>query len=393
MIKQKKIAILGSTGSVGQQVLDVINENPGLYKVSALTAHNNAELLIKQAIQHKPEAVIITNEKYYHVVKEALSPHTDIAVHTGFDSLVHVSEIADFELFFNALLGLSALEPALHAIANGKSIALANKECMVAGGNLVMEAAKKHGTTIIPVDSEHSAIFQCLRGEDMASIEKIYLTASGGPFRTMPKPLLYHVTAKEALKHPNWNMGKKISIDSATLINKGMEAIAAKWLFGLTSSQICYVLHPQSVVHSMVQFCDGSIKTQWSIPDMKLPIHYALAYPQRIHSAYERLDFEKRQILDFESINVKDHPCLELADFALKKGGNLPCCMSAANDMAVDAFLKEKVGFMHIPEIIESCMGACTLNPEPSLEEILETDTAARITAQEAIARILTKSH
>lgn len=393
MTKQKKIAILGSTGSVGQQLLDVICENPSLYKVSVLTAQDNSELLVKQAIQHKPEAVIISNEKLYHIVKDALSHHNNIAVYTGKDSIINVSEIADFQLLFNALLGLSGLEPTLKAIAHGKIIAMANKECMVAGGNLVMEAAKKYGTTIIPVDSEHSAIFQCLRGEEPASVEKIYLTASGGPFRKMPKQELYRVSPKEALKHPNWNMGKKISIDSATLINKGMEAIASTWLFGLNHSQIGYVMHPQSVVHSMVQFVDGSMKTQWSIPDMKLPIHYALSYPKRIPSAYERLSFKKQQALDFEIIDINDYPCLELADVALRKGGNMPCCLSAANDIAVDAFLREVIGFMQIPEIIETCMKACTLIPNPSLNEIINTDITTRITARETITGILTKNH
>ncbi len=392
MVEQQEIAVLGSTGSVGQQALQVVQSYPDLFNISVLTAQNNVGLLIEQAKQFSPKTVVIVNEKHHSQVRDALSCH-NIKVYSGRSALNNIHELCDYSLQLNALLGLSGLEPCLNAIQQGKKIALANKECLVIGGHLIMTESQKHDNKIIPVDSEHSAIFQCLRGEDPDGIEKVFLTASGGPFRDYSKQQMRNVTAQEALNHPNWNMGKKISIDSATMMNKGMEAIAAKWLFGLNTDQIRILIHPQSVVHSMVQFVDGTLKAQLSMPDMRLPILYALTHPSRTFSKYRRLNFDVEQLFGFKSVNTDAFPCLKLACEAMNKAGNLPCCLSAANDIAVAAFLNSQIGFLQIPLIIELCIKKCTWIENPSLDDIFETDKYARINAQEAINTILSKNH
>lgn len=388
MVEKQEIAVLGSTGSVGQQALQVVQSYPDLFSISVLTAQHNAGLLIEQAKQFSPKAVVIVNEKYHNLVRNALLCH-NIKVYSGMSALNNTHELCSYSLQFNALLGLSGLEPCLNAIQYNKKIALANKECLVVGGHLIMAESQKHNNEIIPVDSEHSAIFQCLRGEDPDDIEKVFLTASGGPFRDYSKRQMRNVTAQEALNHPNWNMGKKISIDSATMMNKGMEAISAKWLFGLNTDRLKILIHPQSIVHSMVQFVDGTLKAQLSMPDMKLPILYALVYPHRKLSKYPRLNFEIEQLFGFKSASTDDFPCLELAYEALNKAGNLPCCLSAANDIAVAAFLNSQIGFLEIPKIVEHCIKRCTWIENPSLEDICETDKYARIAAKEAIKQLV----
>ncbi len=386
-LKQKKIAILGSTGSVGKQSLEVIKNNPERFKVVLLSAQNNARLLIEQALEFHPEAVVIANKKHKDRIESALSA-TNSNVLAGEEHLHNISLIADFDLLLNALVGISGLEATIHASRLGKNIALANKECLVAAGHLIMDEAKKHNATIVPVDSEHSAIFQCLLGEKKEYIEKIFLTASGGPFKGMTHQQLSKVTIKEALKHPNWQMGNKISIDSATLINKGMEAISAKWLFELNNNQIEMVLHSQSIVHSLVRFIDGSMKAQLSPPNMKIPIHYALAYPERISSDHPCINFSEIPTLTFEKLNASDHHCLKLALKAMHEAGNMPCAMSAANEIAVTAFLKEQITFVQIPEVIKKCMELVAFVKTPSLQTIIETDKTAKTAAHHIIKTI-----
>ena len=385
--KQKKIAILGSTGSVGKQSLEVIKNNPERFKVVLLSAQNNAELLIEQALAFQPEAVVIANKKLQGRIESALSA-TNSKVLGGEENLQDVSLIAKVDLLMNALVGLSGLEATINASRHGKHIALANKECLVAAGQLIMDEAKQHKATIVPVDSEHSAIFQCLRGEQKEHVEKIYLTASGGPFKGMTHQQLTHATAKEALKHPNWQMGDKISIDSATLMNKGMEVISAKWLFGLENNQIEMVLHPQSIVHSLVMFIDGSMKAQLSPPDMKMPICYALSYPERILADHPPTDFSTFPALTFEKLEAPDYPCLELALQAMREGGNMPCIMSAANEVAVSAFLKEQITFVQIHEVIKKCMELVAFVKSPALHTIIETDKISKATAKNIIKTI-----
>ncbi len=386
-VKLKRIAILGSTGSVGKQSLEVIKNNRSRYKVVLLSAQNNARLLTEQALTFRPEAVIIADKKHTQQIKSALSA-TNINVLAGEEHLENVSLIADFGLLMNALVGISGLQATIHAIRHRKHIALANKECLVAAGELIMDEAKKYNATIVPVDSEHSAIFQCLQGEQKEDVEKVYLTASGGPFKGLSDKQLAHVTAEQALKHPNWQMGNKISIDSATLMNKGMEVISAKWLFGLNNDQIDMVLHPQSIVHSLVMFTDGSMKAQLSKPDMRIPIHYALAYPERLSSEHPRIDFSKKHALTFEKLDSRKYPCLELALQALHEGGNMPCAMSAANEVAVTAFLKEQITFVQIPEVIKKCLELVAFVKSPSLQTIIETDKTAKVAAKDIIKTI-----
>lgn len=380
----KKIAILGSTGSIGVQALDVIASHPDLLQAEVLTAHHNATLLIEQARKFNPNAVVIVNEDLYTQVKDALAS-TDIKVYTGENALSSVLEMDSIDLVLTALVGYSGLKPTMSAIRSGKPIALANKETLVVAGELVTGLAREKGVNIFPVDSEHSAIFQCLVGEFHNKIEKVILTASGGPFRGKKADVLATVTKAQALKHPNWTMGAKVTIDSATLMNKGLEVIEAKWLFGLRAGQVDVVVHPQSIIHSMVQFEDGSIKAQMGLPDMRLPIQFAFSYPDRYPSAFPRFDFAQYPSLTFEKPDMETFRNLALAFEALKKAGNMPCVLNAANEIAVEAFLKDKIGFLKMPEVVEACMTKMPFIPNPTLEDYVNTDKETRIKAYELI--------
>lgn len=382
--QKKRIAIFGSTGSIGKQALEVIASHPERFEVEVLTAQNNAELLVEQAIQFKPNAVVIGNENHYAFVKEHLLKH-DIKVFAGENAIASVAEMETIDLVLTALVGYSGLKPTIKAIEAGKTIALANKETLVVAGELVTKLARSKGVNIYPVDSEHSAIFQCIVGEFHNKIEKIILTASGGPFRGQPAEALKKVTKAQALKHPNWNMGAKITIDSATLMNKGLEVIEAKWLFGLETSQIDVVVHPQSIIHSMVQFEDGSIKAQLGLPDMRLPIQFALTYPERLKSQFPRFDFVNYPALTFEKPDTETFRNLALSFEALKKGGNMPCVLNAANEVAVAEFLKDNVGFMEMSDIVEQCLQKIAFIKSPSYEDFVNTDKETRIRAMELI--------
>ena len=374
---KKRIAILGSTGSIGTQALGVVLEQKDRFEVEVLTAHRNADLLIEQAIAHQPNVVVIGEESLYDKVYAALDAH-HIKVYAGAEALSQVVQMETVDLVLTALVGYAGLIPTLAAIDSGKNIALANKETLVVAGQLVTQRAKAKGINIYPVDSEHSAIFQCLVGEFHNPIEKIVLTASGGPFRGMNREALLNVTKKAALKHPNWDMGAKITIDSASMMNKGLEVIEAKWLFGLKQDQIEVIVHPQSIVHSLVQFKDGSMKAQLGLPDMKLPIQYALAYPDRLPNTFERFNFMDYPSLTFEQPDVKSFRNLQLAYDALEKGGNAPCVLNAANEVVVDAFLKDKVGFLQMSDIIADTLQKCTFVKNPSLEDYIASDAEAR---------------
>jgi 1-deoxy-D-xylulose-5-phosphate reductoisomerase len=386
-MSKRRIAILGSTGSIGCQALEVIACHPDVFEVEVLTAKSRAELLITQAIAYKPNAVVITDIKQYEKVKDALLPH-HIKVYTGEAALSQVVAFDTVDIVLTALVGFSGLLPTINAIKHGKPIALANKETLVVAGSLVTGLAKTYGVNIYPVDSEHSAIFQCLAGEFHNPIEKIILTASGGPFRGKTKEQLHHVTKAQALKHPNWDMGAKITIDSATLMNKGFEVIEAKWLFGLRSEQIDVVVHPQSIIHSLVQFEDGSIKCQMGLPDMRLPIQYALAYPERLKADFPRFDFTQYPSLTFEAPDRAAFPCLDLAFEALRKGGNYACALNAANEVAVQAFIEDRIQFMHIPYLAEYCMSATNYIENPELDDYLATDSETRAKAWEEVLRL-----
>ena len=374
---KKRIAIFGSTGSIGTQALDVIEANPDKFEVEILTAHNNDELLVKQALKFNPNAVVIVDEKKYQKVKEALAS-TDVKVFAGESSLEDVAGFDNYDLMLAAIVGFAGLKPTLQAIENGKTIALANKETLVVAGDVVMQKAVEKRVPVIPVDSEHSAIFQCLVGESRNPIEKVILTASGGPFLGRKPNYLVNVKSEHALQHPNWSMGTKITIDSATLMNKGLEMIEARWLFNLNPEQVQVVIHPQSILHSMVQFEDGSIKAQMGLPDMKLPIQYAMAFPQRIPNNFPRFDFTKSSQLSFEAPDLKTFRNLALATDALIKGGNLPCIMNAANELAVWAFLRNRIGFLDMTNVIEQTMEKVGFIERPTLEEYLESDGEAR---------------
>lgn len=374
--KTKRIAILGSTGSIGQQTLDIVRANPDHLQVEVLTAQNNADLLIEQAIAFEPNAVVVGEEKYNYV-KDALQKH-DIKVFTGADALCQVVQMESVDMVLAAIVGFAGLRSTIAAIEAGKPIALANKETLVVAGALVTALAKEKGVNIYPVDSEHSAIFQCLAGEFHNKIEKIYLTASGGPFRGKDRKFLASVTKESALKHPNWSMGAKITIDSATMMNKGLEIIEAGWLFGLKPEQIDVIIHPQSIIHSLVQFTDGSIKAQMGLPDMKLPIQYALFYPQRMTSTFKRFDFADYPSLTFEKPDPHNFPAITLAYDAMKKGGNLPCVLNAANEIAVSAFLADEIGFNDISSVVEKCMGKVKYIAQPSLQDYIDSDSEAR---------------
>ena len=373
----KRIAIFGSTGSIGRQALEVIEANPDKFSVEVLTAHNNHELLTEQALKFNPNIVVIGDEKKYSLVKDALMP-AGIKVFSGENALEEVAAMDCYDLMLAGIVGYAGLRPTLQAIANGKAVGLANKETLVVAGDIVMQKAVEHRVPIIPVDSEHSAIFQCLVGETRNRIEKVILTASGGPFLGRKPNYLVNVKREHALQHPNWNMGAKITVDSATLMNKGLEMIEAKWLFNLKPYQIQVLVHPQSIVHSMVQFEDGSIKAQMGLPDMKVPIQYALSFPRRIQNNFPRYDFKKINSLTFEEPDIKTFRNLSLATEALNKGGNLPCIMNAANELAVYAFLRNRIGFLDMTDVIERTMEKISFIEKPSLEEYYESDGEAR---------------
>ena len=385
MIANKKnVAILGSTGSIGVQALEVVEAHPEAFQVEVLTAFNNALLLVEQAKKVKPNAVVIVNEEHYTFVKEALSKD-DIKVYAGEKALASVVQMDTIDLVLTALVGYSGLLPTIKAIEAGKTIALANKETLVVAGELITKLAQEKGVNIYPVDSEHSAIFQCLVGEFHNKIEKVILTASGGPFRGKKIQELLSVTKAQALKHPNWNMGAKVTIDSASLMNKGLEVIEAKWLFGLKTEQVEVVVHPQSIVHSLVQFEDGSIKAQLGLPDMRLPIQFAMSYPERLKADFPRFDFLNYPALTFEKPDLETFRNLALAFEALNRGGNMPCVLNAANEVAVAEFLKDRIGFIEMSDIVEKCLSKMDLVRTPSYEDYVNTDKETRIKALELI--------
>jgi 1-deoxy-D-xylulose-5-phosphate reductoisomerase len=377
MTTKKRIAIFGSTGSIGTQSLEVIERYPELFSVEILTAQSNDELLVKQAIKFEPNMVVIGDDKKYTIVKEALSK-TNVKVFSGEKALEEVAAMDCYDMMIAAIVGYAGLKPTIKAVENGKLIALANKETLVVAGDIVMKMAMENRVPIIPVDSEHSAIFQCLVGETRNKIEKIVLTASGGPFRGKKPNFLVNVKRDHALQHPNWTMGAKITIDSATLMNKGLEMIEAKWLFNLRPDQIEVVIHPQSIIHSIVQFEDGSMKAQMGLPDMKLPIQYSLTFPQRLPNDYPRLKFRSTPTLSFEEPDIKTFRNLALATQALEKGGNMPCILNAANEIAVYAFLRNRIGFLDMTEVVEQTMQKVSFIDSPTLEEYYDTDGEAR---------------
>ena len=373
MMNKKSVAVIGSTGSIGRQALDIIAQHPDIFSAEVLTANTQADLLIEQALKFNPNVVVIADKTQYQKVKQALS-QTDIKVFAGKESIDEVVQMDCVDIVLMALVGFAGLSPTIKAIEKGKLIALANKETLVVAGEYVMRLAKQNNTAILPVDSEHSAIFQCLIGEINNEVNKIYLTASGGPFRTFNAEELSKVSVAQALNHPNWAMGKKVTIDSATLMNKGFEMIEARWLFDIKPSKIEAVIHPQSIIHSMVEFEDGSIKAQLGVADMRLPIQYALNFPERLPNTSEKLDIFKHSTLTFEKPNTELFPCLSLAYHAIEQGGNLPAIMNAANEVAVEAFLKEKIQFIQIPNIIEEAFNTFAFVKNPSLEDYFKTD-------------------
>lgn len=375
--KKRSIAILGSTGSIGTQTLQVVEEHPDKFEVYAITANTRVDELIQQARKFMPEAVVIADESKYTQLKEALAD-LPIKVYGGYESICQIVESKPIDIVVTAMVGFSGLRPTINAIKAGKAIALANKETMVVAGELINELAMKHRTPILPVDSEHSAIFQCLAGEMNNKVEKLILTASGGPFRTFTKEQLEHVTVQQALKHPNWSMGAKITIDSASMMNKGFEVMEAKWLFGVGAEDIEVVVHPQSVIHSMVQFGDGAIKAQLGTPDMRLPIMYALTYPTRLSSSFERIDWNTLKELTFEKPNLELFPNLQHAYTAIAQGGNIPCVVNAANEICVAAFLEERIKFTDMPKLIARAMEKATYILKPTLDDYIETDKEIR---------------
>lgn len=381
---KRRVAILGSTGSIGVQALDVIKRHGNAFEVEVLTAQNNADLLISQALEFMPNAVVIGNESLYPKVAKALQPK-DIKVFAGLDALSQVVQMDTIDLVLTALVGYAGLLPTIKAIEAGKPIALANKETMVVAGELVTRLAKEKAVNIYPIDSEHSAIFQCIVGEFHNKIEKIILTASGGPFRGKSRDELMKVTKEMALKHPNWDMGAKITIDSASLMNKGLEVIEARWLFGLTAAQIEVVVHPQSIVHSMVQFEDGSIKAQLGLPDMRIPIQFALSYPERLKADYPRFNFANYPSLTFEQPDLNTFRNLQLAFIALEEGGNKPCVLNAANEVAVEYFLKDKIGFMEMSDVVEKCLAKIPYISSPDYQDYVDTNTETRNIALDLI--------
>lgn len=387
----KNIAILGSTGSIGQQALEVIEQNPDRFTVEVLTACNNVDLIIKQAKKFHPNVVVMANEKHYEVVKKALAGDA-IKVYAGPAALAQVVEMGSIDLVLTAMVGYSGLIPTINAIKAHKQIALANKETLVVAGDLINQLASDNKVEIIPVDSEHSAIFQCLAGEYMNPVEKIILTCSGGPFHGCNEQAIGRITAADALKHPNWEMGAKITIDSATLMNKGFEVIEARWLFRLNPQQIEVVVHPQSIIHSMVQFCDGSIKAQMGLPDMRLPIQYAFSFPERLRNDYPRLNFTDFPSLTFSAPDTKIFRNLALAYEALQKGGNLACILNASNEIVVDAFLKGNISFRDIWKVNEQMMSKSTFIAKPTLDDYIATDCETRAYASEMVTLLQIKN-
>lgn len=387
MTEKRRIAILGSTGSIGRQALDVVRQHKDLFEVELLTANNSSALLIEQAMEFRPGSVVICNETKYQEVADALQPN-DIKVFTGMDSVCSLVEADDIDIVLTALVGFSGLRPTISAIKAGKIIALANKETLVAGGSVVMDLARKYNSPILPVDSEHSAIFQCLLGATGNPISRIHLTASGGPFRTWDRDRIAAATKNEALKHPQWTMGAKITIDSATMMNKGFEMIEARWLFDTAPDKINIVVHPQSIIHSMVEFADGAVIAQLGNPDMREPIQFALSFPERLTLNNKKLDFASLQGLTFEEPDMEKFPCLSLAFEAIWKGGNVPCAMNAANEAAVAAFLKDGIRFYDIPEIISACMAGVDFVEKPTVEDLLSTNAEVYRVAAEMCAKL-----
>lgn len=387
MTEKRRIAILGSTGSIGRQALDVVRQHKDLFEVELLTANNSSALLIEQAMEFRPGSVVICNEAKYQEVADALQPN-DIKVFTGMDSVCSLVEAEDIDIVLTALVGFSGLRPTISAIKAGKIIALANKETLVAGGSVVMDLARKYNSPILPVDSEHSAIFQCLLGATDNPISRIHLTASGGPFRTWDRDRIAAATKNEALKHPQWTMGAKITIDSATMMNKGFEMIEARWLFDTAPDKINIVVHPQSIIHSMVEFADGAVIAQLGNPDMREPIQFALSFPERLTLNNKKLDFASLQGLTFEEPDMEKFPCLSLAFEAIRKGGNVPCAMNAANEAAVAAFLKDGIRFYDIPEIISACMAGVDFVEKPTVDDLLSTNAEVYRVAAEMCAKL-----
>lgn len=379
---KKQIAILGSTGSIGTQALQVIEEHPDLYEVYALTANNKVDLLVEQVRKFHPEAVVIANEDKYPQLKEALSGEP-VKVYAGTDALAQIVESEPIDIVLTAMVGYAGLRPTMNAIKAGKTIALANKETLVVAGELINRLANEYHAPILPVDSEHSAVFQCLEMNN--PIHKVILTASGGPFRTYTMEQLQTVTKEQALKHPNWHMGAKITIDSASMMNKGFEVMEAKWLFGVRPDQIEVVVHPQSVIHSMVEFEDGAVKAQLGVPDMRLPIQYAFSYPKRVHLSGERLDFSRYNTLTFEKPDTDRFRNLALAYEALHKGGNMPCIVNAANEVVVAAFLKDQISFLGMSDVIEKAMSRVSFIQTPDYTDYVETDAETRRIAAELV--------
>jgi 1-deoxy-D-xylulose-5-phosphate reductoisomerase len=386
-LNKRHIAILGSTGSIGTQALDVIARHPNNFQVEVLTAGSNWKLLVEQAKKFTPNAVVISNEDHYAAVREALDSH-DIKVYAGANALASVVEMETIDVVLTALVGYAGLLPTLRAIESGKAIALANKETLVVAGDLVTQKAREKGVNLYPVDSEHSAIFQCLVGEFHNPIEKIILTASGGPFRGKTRAELEQVTKAQALKHPNWDMGAKITIDSASLMNKGLEVIEAKWLFGLSPEQIEVVVHPQSIIHSLVQFQDGSMKAQMGLPDMRVPIQFALSYPDRLAANFPRFNFLDYPSLTFEQPDTENFPNLGLAYEAMRRGGNSACVLNAANEIAVAEFLQENIRFLDMPKLIEATLNKVSFVAKPTLDDYIASNKEARIVAAELAQQI-----
>jgi 1-deoxy-D-xylulose-5-phosphate reductoisomerase len=382
LAQKKHLTILGSTGSIGTQALDVVRANPEIFEIDCLIAHSNADLLVKQAVEFQPGTVVIGNEAKYEQVRDAIS-HLPIKVFAGEDAIVQMMEQESTQIVLTACMGYAGLRPTIAAIKAGKHIALANKETLVVAGELITALAQEKGVNIYPVDSEHSAIFQCLAGEWENKIEKIYLTASGGPFRGKDTDFLRTVTREQALKHPNWEMGAKITIDSASLMNKGLEVIEAKWLFNLRADQIDVIVHPQSIIHSIVQFNDGSMKAQMGLPDMKLPIQYALTYPKRLQTDFPRFDFLNYPSLTFEAPDRKTFRNLDLAFDAMRQGGNMPCILNAANEVAVEAFLNRQIGFLEMSDLVQHCMETVAFVAKPTYETYVNTDRETRELARE----------
>lgn len=387
MTEKRRIAILGSTGSIGRQALDVVRQHKDLFEVELLTANNSSALLIEQAMEFRPGSVVICNEAKYQEVADALQPN-DIKVFTGMDSVCSLVGAEDIDIVLTALVGFSGLRPTISAIKAGKIIALANKETLVAGGSVVMDLARKYNSPILPVDSEHSAIFQCLLGATGNPISRIHLTASGGPFRTWDRDRIAAATKNEALKHPQWTMGAKITIDSATMMNKGFEMIEARWLFDTAPDKINIVVHPQSIIHSMVEFADGAVIAQLGNPDMREPIQFSLSFPERLTLNNKKLDFASLQGLTFEEPDMEKFPCLSLAFEAIRKGGNVPCAMNAANEAAVAAFLKDGIRFYDIPEIISACMAGVDFVEKPTVDDLLSTNADVYRVAAEMCAKL-----